>query len=249
MDEENNELDEMQEERQKSLMEKSGKEALKKQQKKDSTKKAISVIIKTIVAKIQLILAITLITSLITIIFVSVITAILGGSASKNTILEENMNTETHALTLQQYLVQFSHSGEAPQSDDGKFYKMYGDGVGWPTIGNSDLQWKAHQAKFAVKGKVLKPTGENTESNVQDYVNGFLTRGANAKYSNSEIANMGIYIEKELVDSVRTNSCRNILSDSTNDNQRFKFITAAIVCINNNSIQLWAFADKKWIHL
>lgn len=205
-DEENNELDEMQEEREKRLIEQTGKETLKKEQKKNEAKKVINVIVKAIIAKIQAVLVVALITSLITILVVSVITAIFGGSTGKEVRFGENMNNQTATLNLQQYLQQFSHSGEAPQSDDGRFYKMYGDGVGWPTIGNSDLQWKSHQAKFAVSGKVLKSSGENTESNVQDYVNSFLTRGADAKYSNAEVDNMGIYIEKELVDSVRTNS-------------------------------------------
>lgn len=200
---ENEQLEEMETERQNRLAEKSGKQMLKKQQKKDAAKQVKNVIIKAIIAKIQFVAVITLITSIVTIILVTIFTSLLKGSLDDDSVyFYHNMNERTATLTLQQYLVQFSHSGEAPQSDDGRFYKMYGDGVGWPTIGNSDLQWKSHQSKFAVAGKVLKSNGENTESNVQDYVNSFLTRGANEKYSNSEIDSMGIYIEKELVDSV-----------------------------------------------
>lgn len=205
MDENNNEeLDQMQEDRQMKLAEKSGKEALKRQQKKDATKQAIRILLKAIIAKVQFVLAIVLVTSIIAMILVTLISSIFGGSTSNEFVFGRNMNNNTSILTLQQYLVQFSHSGEAPQSEDGRFYKMYSDDPtsGWPTIGNSDLQWKSHQDKFAVSGKVRKPSGENTQSNVQEYVNSFLTRGADEKYSQEEIDNMGIYIEKALVDSV-----------------------------------------------
>ena len=60
------------------------------------------------------------------------------------------------SLGLASYLRQFSHTGEAPQSSDGKYYLMYGDGAGWPTIGNADIQWKSHHAKFNSAGKVLQ---------------------------------------------------------------------------------------------
>lgn len=108
---------------------------------------------------------------------------------------------------LQAYLRQFSHEGEAPMSSDGKYYKMYGDGVGWPTIGNADLQWKSHQSKFARPGKVLQNGEEKTVENVQNYVNGFLTRGSDAEYSNDEIEAMNIYVEKELVDEIGSSVC------------------------------------------
>ena len=115
---------------------------------------------------------------------------------------ENDFNNVTSIQNLSTYLRQFSHTGEAAQSSDGKYYLMYGDGVGWPTIGNADIQWKSHYTKFAKSGKVLQNGVEVTVPNVADYVNGFLTRGATATYSNEEIYQMQIYIEKELVDEI-----------------------------------------------
>ena len=119
------------------------------------------------------------------------------------------------------YLRQFSHSGEAPQSEDGKYYIMYGDGKGWPTIGNADLQWKSHHDRFNVVGKVLKDGEEEEVSSIEEYVNGFLTRGIDAEYTDAEIADMQIYIDKSIVDqvgsvvqSVYYNSVINIVSES-----------------------------------
>lgn len=111
-------------------------------------------------------------------------------------------NTISRGTNLAVYLRQFSHSGEAPQSVNGKFYKMYGDGVGWPTIGNADLQWKSHHSKFAVSGKVLENGIEKDVSNVENYVNGKLPRGARAEYTNEEVESYQIYIEKTVVDSI-----------------------------------------------
>lgn len=49
-----------------------------------------------------------------------------------------------------EYQYQFSHSGpSAPMSANGKYYKMYGDGSGNPTIGNADLTMKHN-------GRILK---------------------------------------------------------------------------------------------
>lgn len=103
---------------------------------------------------------------------------------------------------LSTYLRQFSHSSEAPQSANGKYYKMYGDGVGWPTIGNADLQWKSHHGKFNIPGKVSKDGEEIEVENVEEYVNTYLIRGAEATYTNDEINMMQIYIEKQLVDNI-----------------------------------------------
>lgn len=116
-------------------------------------------------------------------------------------------NFTSNGLTggLASYLRQFSHSGEAPQSSDGKYYLMYGDGSGWPTIGNADIQWASHHGKFNVEGKVLKNGTEVTVSSVEQYVNEILGRGATAEYSDSEISQKQIYIEKELVDEIGNN--------------------------------------------
>lgn len=104
--------------------------------------------------------------------------------------------------SLSGYLRQFSHSTQAPQSADGKYYLMYGDGVGWPTIGNADIQWKSHHSKFNEPGRVLKDGEETTVTSVEEYVNSFLTRGAEAEYTNDEVYQMQIYVEKELVDKI-----------------------------------------------
>ena len=198
------ELDEMEARRQNSLAEKSGKEIFKKQAKKDAKKRAIKAIIKMVAAKVQAILLPTLIASAIGAVIISAFVSIIDGELERQSVYSEKKNEGVRALSLREYLVQFSHSGSAPQSDDGRFYKMYSDAPssGWPTIGDSDLQWKSHQSKFACKGKVKKSNGENTESNVQDYVNSILTRGADVKYSQAEIDGMEIYIEKTLVDKI-----------------------------------------------
>jgi len=100
------------------------------------------------------------------------------------------------------YLRQFAHSGEAPQSTDGKYYLMYGDGVGWPTIGNADIQWKSHHSQFNKQGKVLENGQEKTVDSVEQYVGSKLPRGHEAEYTNAEVASYQIYIEKELVDKI-----------------------------------------------
>ncbi len=106
------------------------------------------------------------------------------------------------------YLLQFAHGTNyaAPQSDDGKYYLMYGDSaeneLGWPTIGNADIQWASHHAKFNVPGKVLENGVEKDVASVEEYVNNALGRGATAKYTTAEIRQKQIYVEKSVVDSV-----------------------------------------------
>lgn len=112
---------------------------------------------------------------------------------------------EGNIRSLADYLLIFSHGGRhAPQSEDGKYYKMYGDGKGWPTIGDADLQWKSHQGSFSVPGKIMHLGKEMEVANVADYVNEHcLTKGADSNdYSKAEVDEMEIYIEKELVDSI-----------------------------------------------
>ena len=115
------------------------------------------------------------------------------------------MNGVTGAQNLSTYLRQFSHSGEAPKSSDGKYYLMYGDGEGWPTIGNADIQWKSHYTSFAKSGYVLKDGVETEVPDVSVYVNSILERGPEAEYTNEEIKNYQIYIEVELVDEIGDN--------------------------------------------
>lgn len=148
--------------------------------------------------------------------------------------LFEIKNFQSMGMTnLSTYLRQFSHSGEAPQSTDGMYYLMYGDGSGWPTIGNADIQWKSHHSKFAVEGTVLQNGTPVTVSNVEEYVNGVLGNGAEAQYSDSEIKQKQIYIEKELVDSIGNkmretfyNSVKNATSGLNLSQQQMYALTA-----------------------
>ncbi len=202
-EDENGMLGQAEAERQNKEALKSGKEALKKQSKKNAKNKMLKVIIKAIIAKLQLVLLFVILSTMIVTIITSIIVALFGGDTSdKKNLSEYGLTDSSRGMSLQLYLRQFSHSGEAPQTDDKLYYKLYGDGVGWPTIGNADLQWKSHQDKFDCAGKVLKDGSQYTVSSVKDYVNGFLTRGATATYTNAEVDAMNVYIERELVDSV-----------------------------------------------
>ncbi len=148
--------------------------------------------------------------------------------------LFEIKNFQAMGMTnLSTYLRQFSHSGEAPLSTDGMYYLMYGDGSGWPTIGNADIQWASHHSKFAVEGRVLQNGTPITVSNVEQYVNGVLGNGAEAQYSESEIKQKQIYIEKELVDSIGDkmretfyNSVKNVTSGLNLSQQQMYALTA-----------------------
>lgn len=115
----------------------------------------------------------------------------------------ESFRTSSSGKSLAVYLRQFSHSGEAPQSTDGNYYIMYGDGKGWPTIGTADIQWKSHYPKFCVPGKVWHNGNEIEVENVAKYINdNCLTKGAMEKYTNEEVSAMKIGIEKKLVDDI-----------------------------------------------
>ena len=131
-------------------------------------------------------------------------------------LLADDSFTESDSVgNLRKYLLQFSHDVNigAPKSEDGKYYKMIGDGVGWPTIGNADLQWKSNYLSFRVPGKILHKGKELEVENVADYISeNCLTKpasesenglgGPQAMYSNEEVEAMDIYIEIELVDKV-----------------------------------------------
>lgn len=120
---------------------------------------------------------------------------------------EFNLN-EYSNVSLEKYLRQFSHGtteSNAPKSDDGKYYLMYGDlknSAGWPTIGDSDIQWASHYQKFNVSGLVLENNVEKEVSNVAEYVRQKL--GGDNKYqgTDAEIRAKQIYINVELVNSV-----------------------------------------------
>jgi len=113
----------------------------------------------------------------------------------------EEFRKSTFTSNLSTYLRQFSHSSEAPKTADGKYYKMYGDGRGWPTIGNADLQWKSNHTKFNCSGKVLENGVEKTVPSIQSYVNGKLG-GAGVELTDSEIDALNICIEVNLVDRI-----------------------------------------------
>lgn len=179
---------------------KSAKEVAKKKAKSEA-KKIILNAIKTAILPVLIVMVKVMAVAFLILGVVALFDSILdGGGTNKDN--QDDLISSVRISSLEAYLKQFSHTGDAPQSSDGMFYKMYGDGVGWPTIGNSDLQWKSHQDSFACQGKVFDGEEEKTVENVKDYVNGFLTRGSNATYTNEEVSAMNIYIEKELVDKV-----------------------------------------------
>ena len=113
-----------------------------------------------------------------------------------------SMSSSNNAVSLGNYLRQFSHAtGEAQKTSDGKYYIMYVDGEGWPTIGNADIQWKSHYKKFDQQGKVLQ-NGQEKTNNIMSYVNSYLSRGPVAKYSKAEVSAMNICIEVGIVDNI-----------------------------------------------
>ena len=116
--------------------------------------------------------------------------------------IDTSMSAAGNIDNLASYLRQFSGQGDAPKSADGNYYLMYGDGKGWPTIGNADLQWKSHYTKFDQPGKVMSGGTETTVNSVMSFANSKLYKGPTAQYSDSEVNNLQIYIEVELVDKV-----------------------------------------------
>lgn len=179
---------------------KSAKEIAKKKAKSEA-KKIILNAIKTAILPVLIVMVKVMAVAFLILGVVALFDSILdGGGTNKDN--QDDLISSVRTSSLEAYLKQFSHTGDAPQSSDGMFYKMYGDGVGWPTIGNSDLQWKSHQNSFTCQGKVFDGEEEKTVENVKDYVNGFLTKGSDEKYTKDEVDAMNIYIEKELVDKV-----------------------------------------------
>ena len=169
---------------------KSAKEVAKKKAKSEA-KKIILNAIKTAILPVLIVMVKVMAVAFLILGVVALFDSILdGGGTNKDN--QDDLISSVRTSSLEAYLKQFSHTGDAPQSSDGMFYKMYGDGVGWPTIGNSDLQWKSHQDSFACQGKVFDGEEEKTVENVKDYVNGFLTRGSNATYTNEEVSAMNL---------------------------------------------------------
>ena len=115
-EEENNQLDEVEANRQNNLALKSGKEAFKRQAKKNAKKQLVKAIIKiiaTVVAKIMMYLLPIII---VTVIVAAIITALFGGD-TENGLNDEDMNNSSQELSLVDYLRQFSHTTEAPQTE------------------------------------------------------------------------------------------------------------------------------------
>lgn len=113
----------------------------------------------------------------------------------------EKFKELTISMNLAKYLRQFSHEDEAPKTSDGKFYIMYGDGVGWPTIGDADLQWASHHSKFNVSGTVLENGVEKTVASIESYVNNKLG-GSGVKLSDAQVASLNICIDVGIVDEI-----------------------------------------------
>lgn len=116
--------------------------------------------------------------------------------------------SEYSNVSLEKYLRQFSHGtteSNAPKSDDEKYYLMYGDlksSAGYPTIGNSDIQWASHYQRFNKSGFVLENKVEKEVPNVAEYVRQKLGGSNEYKGTDAEIRAKQIYINVELVDSV-----------------------------------------------
>lgn len=99
---------------------------------------------------------------------------------------------------LGEYLVQFS----TVRTDDGSaFYKMKGDTIGLPTIGDEDICWKFCASYFDKEGYV-STDGINKEhvENVRNYVREQLGGDETIQFEDdSQINALNIYIEKALV--------------------------------------------------
>lgn len=239
MDNDNEQLDEIQEQNENRLAEKSGKQAMKKQQRKNRRKQTIKAIWQKIPLKIKLIVLLICTIAIGIILLGAIVIFLLELEEEENKAkqaYEDQLNNATRNMNLQEYLRQFSHTSEAPQSADGKFYKLYGDGVGWPTIGNADLQWKSNQYKFDCPGKVMHGATVQTVDNVKEFINSFLTRGSEAEYTNEEIDAMDIYIEKELVDSV----------GSTTAESNYQYVETATSGLELSQQQLFALTAIKY---
>ena len=173
----------------------------KKNIEKKQGKKVLWNIIKSIALPMIILVVKVMAIAIILVVLIALFSSLLTGDGNIDG-KAENAEASITASSLEKYLQQFSHSGEAPKSADGKFYKMYSDGK-YPTIGNADIKWSTWQSKFACSGVVLTADGQIKKvEDVQKYVNGFLSRGDVGIYSKEEINMLNIFIEKELVDNI-----------------------------------------------
>lgn len=173
----------------------------KKNIEKKQGKKILWNIIKSIALPMIILVVKVMAIAIILVVLIALFSSLLTGDGNIDG-KAENAEASITTSSLEKYLQQFSHSGEAPKSADGKFYKMYSDGK-YPTIGNADIKWSTWQSKFACSGVVLTADGQIKKvEDVQKYVNGFLSRGDVGIYSKEEINMLNIFIEKELVDNI-----------------------------------------------
>lgn len=111
MDDNNEELDEMQAERENRLAEQSGKEALQKKQKEQEKKKMRKVIIKMIIAKIQAALLTLLMIGLPIILISAIFVALFDGDST-------NTYDENAIYSTEDYVVNTEIEGAAPVLDE-----------------------------------------------------------------------------------------------------------------------------------
>lgn len=112
-----------------------------------------------------------------------------------------------NVMRLQEYIYQLEHgNGQIPGSNEygGKYYKMYDDTTGNPTIGVG-TQWKSKYDFFSnVSGYVIQDGQETLVSDVAEYVKNKLDGNHYYNYKQDgglTIDQRNIYIQKELVDA------------------------------------------------
>lgn len=120
---------------------------------------------------------------------------------------EIGFSTFGGAMRLQEYIYQLEHGNTPiPGSDEygGKYYKMYDDTTGNPTIGVG-IQWKSKFDFFSnVSGYVIQDGQEIQVSDVAEYVKNKLDGNHYYNYNQNgglTIDQRNIYIQKELVDA------------------------------------------------
>lgn len=102
-----------------------------------------------------------------------------SGSSIDQSILE----------VTRKFVYRVSHSGKsAPLNADGTGYKMYDDGYGYPTIGDSDICYPKHISKFPIDAQL--------------YINEKLGSTDGSNQSGQSIDSLNIEIEKSVVDKV-----------------------------------------------
>ena len=130
MDDNNEQLDDMQAERENNLAEKSGKEAFKRQAKKHNRNQTIKKIWQKIPIAVKLMLLKILVVIIIVLLVVSMIVAVIDEIDSMNkqqSLYEQSLQNTAMTTTLEEYLKQFSHAGEAPQNTAETLWREWAD--------------------------------------------------------------------------------------------------------------------------